>query len=124
MRTAYLDINNKKYLTCFSTRVAFYCEEKFGSVTDAINTINSEAEKGKIKHSFYLLYEMLKAGAAYAKLEGIENPELMNFDDFIDSVSVADYKDMFSTVFKTINNGNIRNVEVEPEKKETEPVLD
>ena len=103
MRVSKIKINNKEYLACFSTRVAFACEERSGSV---------EQELDK--------YELLKAGKKYSELEGMETEPLISYEDMLDSVGVSDYKYLVSSVTETVTEGNKRKTEIIPPKnKET-----
>lgn len=121
MKTSKVKINDKEYMLCFSTRVAFACEERNSSISEEMNIIFNDTEKGRTKELFWLLYEMLKAGAKYSEIEGIENPALMSYDDLIDSLGVSDYSSLFSSVADAVKNGSERNVEVEALKNAVAP---
>lgn len=117
MKTSNLNLGGKSYLVCFSTRVVLACEDRAGSVGKELEIVEAEGNSGKVKELIWLLYEMLKAGSRLAELEGIENPALPSYDDFIDLVGFSDFTELRNDVSKAITNGVKRNVEVEPEKK-------
>ena len=120
MRVSKIKINNKEYPACFSTRVAFACEERSGSVAKELDKVSKESQAGKLKELFWLIYELLKAGKKYSELEGIETEPLISYEDMLDSVGVSDYKYLVSSVTETVAEGNKRKTEIAPPKnKET-----
>lgn len=118
MRTTTANINGKGYLMCFSTRVSQLCEERSGGIQKQLDKTFKDVNQGKTTELFWLFYELLRAGARYAKLEGIENPELMTYDDLIDSVGIDDWEGLFSKVMGTVEAGSEQTVEAVPSKSE------
>lgn len=116
MRTTSIKIKEKEYLLCFSTRVMLTCEARNGSVDEELKLIYAEAEKGKMHETIWFLYELLKAGSKYAEVEGLENPPLMNYETFIDSIGIDDFDTLFSKVTEAVKSGNERKVETEVPK--------
>jgi len=120
MRTGKIKINNKEYLLCFSARVIRECSKRYGSVDKIGDALTEGTEIEKLDESFWLLATMMDAGAKYAKLENIENPEPLSYDDLYDVSDLLDLSMAKDHIFKTIAEGNKRNVEVEQERKNAE----
>lgn len=121
MRTSTAHIRGKDYLLCFSTRVSLHCEERNGSVQAQLEKTFNEAKSGKTAELFWLFYELLQAGAAYAQLENIPNPELMSFDELIDTIDLHDYSGLFGQVMAAVDSGTSQTIKTEPEKKRGRP---
>lgn len=120
MRTGKIKINNKEYLLCFSARVVRECSERYGSIDRIGDVLTKGSEIEKLDESFWLLATMMDAGAKYAKLENIENPEPLSYDNLYDVSDLLDLSMAKEHIFKTISDGNKRNVEVEQERKNAE----
>lgn len=112
MRTGKITIKGKEYLTCFSTRALIACEERSGSIEHELEKI----EGGSIKECIWLIYQLIIAGDRYAKIEGIENPEPMTYDELIDSLGADEYPGIFKAIKDTTTAGTNRNIEVKPSK--------
>lgn len=117
MRTGKIDVNGKEYLLCFSARVIRDCSQRYGSVEKIGNALTEGTEVEIMDECFWLLATMMYAGARYAELEGIENPKPLSFDDLYDLSDLLDLAEAKERVFETVANGNKRNVEIEPERK-------
>ncbi len=120
MRTGKIEINKKEYLLCFSARVIRECSKRYGSVDKIADALTEGTEIEKLDESFWLLAAMMEAGARYAALEGIENPKPLSYDDLYDASDLLDLSMAKDHIFKAIAEGNKRNVEVEPERKNAE----
>ena len=116
MKTKTVKIFDKEYLLCFSTRVVLACEDRAGSVEAELTKIG---EKNGVTEIIWLLYEMLKAGAAYARINDIDNPPLFSYDDMLDGLAIDDYGSIISSILETIKTDTKREVEVKPSKKKT-----
>lgn len=116
MRTGKIKVNGKEYLLCFSARVVRSCAKRYGSVEKINEALSTGTEADIMDESFWMLAEMMDAGARYAKLEGLECPEPLSVDDLYDTCSMEDIISMKERIFETVSNGNERNVETEPEK--------
>ncbi len=116
MRTGKIEINGKEYLLCFSTRVVRACSERYGGVENIDKALIQGTEANMMDESFWLLATMMDAGARYAKLNGIETPPPLSYDDLYDLCGVDDLLGMKTKIFETVANGNEREIEVEPEK--------
>ena len=113
MRTGKVKIRGKDYITCFSTRVLLALEEREGNSDKALQQILSN---GKVTDMFWLLAQMIDAGDRYAKIEGLDNPGTLTFDEIIDSIGVDDYKTMFDALAETVKNGSTPTVQTKPPK--------
>lgn len=114
MRTSKITINGEEYTTCFSTGVLIECEERSGSFEAQLEKVNS----GSVKESFWLLHQLIKAGAAYDKEMGNE-PKQISYEKLINVTSPAEYETMFAGIDKTISAGQERKVETESKNAET-----
>lgn len=112
MRTAKVKIKDKVYLTCFSTRVAVRCEERAGSIDTELSKISD----GSLSEIFWLLSELLQAGAKYAAENGIEQDTPPTYDELLDSVGIDDYSTIFTAIKDTVSNGTEREIETKPSK--------
>lgn len=112
MRTGKVTIKGKNYITCFSSRVLVACEERAGSFDVEMDRVSS----GSVKEMLWLLSELLKAGAKYAEMEGLEHEQPPTLDDILDTVGVDEFSVMFGAVTETVTNGTNRSVEVENSK--------
>lgn len=113
MRTGKVTVNGKEYLLCFSTRVIMALQKQ-GDIESVLNKI---VEENDIQGLFNVLSLMIDAGARYAKLEGIQNPEPISFDDLVDSVGLDDYNELLTSISDAIDSGTQTTVEVANEKK-------
>ena len=114
MRTGKVWIGGKEYLTCFSTRVLMRVEEEKGEA--AHQWLQKMVEKQSVGDMFWLLAQLIDAGNRYAKLEGLDNPGAISFDDLVDAVGVDEYGTMFAAVVETVNNGQTPTIKTKPEK--------
>lgn len=120
MRTGKIEINKKDYLLCFSARVIRACSQRYGSVDKIGDALTEGTEIEIMDECFWLLSTMMDAGARYAKLEGIENPTPLSFEDLYDLSDLLDLAMAKERIFETVAEGNKREVEVEPEQKNAE----
>ena len=117
MKTSKAQIRGKEYLMCFSTRVVIECHKRYGGIENAMKKIFPGPDNDQeIEAVFWLFYEMLKAGSAYAKINGIDNPDIMTYDELIDSVGIDDYPQMLAKVIESTEKGIRRSVETVPGK--------
>lgn len=116
MRTGYAEVNGKKYLLCFSARVVRSCAKRYGSLEKLADALTSGTEVEIMDENFWLLAEMMAAGAKYAKEECIENPEPPDLDRLYDLLDLNDLFGMQELLMATIAKGNEREVETELEK--------
>lgn len=114
MRTGKVIVGGKEYLTCFSTRVLMRVEEEKGEA--AHEWLQKMVENQSVGDMFWLLTQLIDAGDRYAKLEGLDNPGTIAFENLIDIVGVDDYATMFAAVVETVKNGQTPNVRTKPGK--------
>ena len=96
-------------MLCISTRVLLHIEEKYGDSDGGLKQIMSN---GKLSDVVWLLSEMIDAGDRYAKMESVENPGAIPFDELLDRIGPDDYELMFQVNRggdKSRNNANGRN---------------
>lgn len=120
MRTGKIEINKKEYLLCFSARVIRACSQRYGSVDKIVDALTKGTEIEQLDECFWILSTMMDAGARYAKLEGIENPEPLSFDDLYDLSDLLDLSAAKKRIFETAAEGSKQSVEVEPDRKNAE----
>ena len=116
MRTATITINGKEHLLCFSARVIRACTERYGDVSGLGDALD-DPDKGKaLDEAVWILAQMMDAGARYAKLNGLENPEPLSFDAIYDMSDLNDFFAIRQKVVATVTQGRATHVEVEPPK--------
>ena len=112
-------IKETEYITCFSTRVLIAIEEREGDSTEGLKRILNDS---KLDDLFWLLAQLIDAGARYAKMEGLNNPEPLTKDELIDMIGVDEYPSIFGEITQTVISGNTPNIETKPLKNaETTP---
>ena len=109
MRTAEIELLGEKYTLCFSAGVMIACDEKYGSVDAALQKIG----EGSFEAVFWLLYQMLKAGANYARLNEWENPEVKSYDYYTSLIGLDELAEMKRGITEAVQNGQERSFEVE-----------
>lgn len=120
MRTGKIVINKKEYTLCFSARVIRACSQRYGAVDKIWQALSKGKEIEQLDECFWLLSTMMDAGARYAKLEGFENPEPLSVDDLYDVSDLLDLSAAKERIFETVAEGNKREVEIEPDRKNAE----
>lgn len=120
MKTNRITIKGKNYITCFSTRVLLAVEDREGDCDKGLQRIMKD---GKISDMFWLLAQMIDAGDRYAKMEGIENPGVLTYDELVDSVGVDEYQTMFGAIVNAVKADSTPKVQTKPAKnaKTTQP---
>nr|DAJ90236.1 MAG TPA: tail assembly chaperone protein [Bacteriophage sp.] len=119
MKTGKIKIKETEYITCFSTRVLIAIEEREGDSTEGLKRILNDS---KLDDLFWLLAQLIDAGARYAKMEGLNNPEPLTKDELIDMIGVDEYPSIFGEITQTVISGNTPNIETKPLKNaETTP---
>lgn len=113
MRTAKAKIHDKEYLICFSTRVLMALEEREGDSSAGLEKI---MKTQKVSDVFWLLAQMIDAGDRYAKIEGIENPGTISYDELVDTLGVDEYQDVFGAIAEAVQKGTKPDVQTKPAK--------
>ena len=113
MRTGKITVNGNDYLLCFSAKVILSCSNRYGSVDGIWNALSSQSEAEVLKETFWLLSEMMDAGAAYAKITGVENPKPLTEEELLVLADLTDLANLKAKIFETVSNGNERTVETE-----------
>lgn len=117
MRTGKIEINGKEYLLCFSTRVMRDCSERYGGIENMNKALLEGTEAQMMDESIWLLAAMMDAGARYAKLNSIETPPPLSYDDLYDLCGVDDLMGMKTKIFETVASGSEREIDTEPENE-------
>lgn len=113
MRTGKITVNEKEYLLCFSAKVILSCSNRYGNVDGIWKKLSSDSEAEVLTETFWLLSEMMDAGASYAKLTGIDNPKPLTEEELLVLVDLSDLANMKAKIFETVSNGTERTVETE-----------
>ena len=113
MRTAKAKIHGKEYLICFSTRVLMALEERDGDSSAGLGKI---MKTQKVSDVFWLLAQMIDAGDRYAKIEGIDNPGTISYDELVDTLGVDEYQDVFGAITEAVQKGTKPEVQTKPAK--------
>ena len=116
MRTATIHLAGKDRLLCFSTRVIRDVVGRFGDVSRIDEALNDEDKVKALDNAVWLLSRMLDAGSRYAKLNGLDNPEPLSFEELYDSLDISDFVGIRQKIQETIVNGSQRTVNAVPGK--------
>lgn len=113
MRTAKAKIHGKEYLICFSTRVLMALEEREGDGSAGLEKI---MKTQKVSDIFWLIAQMIDAGDRYAKIEGIDNPGTISYDELVDTLGVDEYQGVFGAITEAVQKGTKPEVQTKPAK--------
>lgn len=113
MKTATITIAGEKHLLCFSLRVIQQCTERYGGIDKIGAALDG---KDSLDEAIWLLAVMMKAGAAYADRNAIDNPPPLSADDMLDFCDIGDLADLKGAIVATITNGSTAEVEADPPK--------
>lgn len=117
MRTGTIDINRKTYILCFSARVIRACAERYGDVNKIDDVLSDDSDDvKKLDECFWLLAQMMDAGARYAKMEGVDNPTPLSTDDLLDIFDIESMSKLNESIKSTITNGSGRAIETKEQK--------
>lgn len=110
MRTAKMSVDGREYLLCFSGRVIRNVTEKFGSLPAMYEAFSQEEQEKSLDAAVWVLSQMIQAGDRYAKLNGLENPGMLSFDDLYDLFDINDFTGIYSKIKETIRSGKQQTV--------------
>ena len=116
MRTASITLNGQEHLLCFSARVVRACTERYGDVSGLGDALDNPDKLKALDEAVWILAQMMDAGARYAKLNGLENPEPLSFDAIYDMSDLNDFFAIRQKVVATVTQGRATHVEVEQPK--------
>ena len=122
MRTGKITVNEKEYLLCFSAKVILSCSNRYGNVDGIWKKLSSDSEAEVLTETFWLLSEMMDAGASYAKLTGIDNPKPLTEEELLVLVDLSDLANLKAKIFETVSNGTERTVETEADTADAKNV--
>lgn len=122
MRTGKITVNEKEYLLCFSAKVILSCSNRYGNVDGIWKKLSSDSEAEVLTETFWLLSEMMDAGASYAKLTGIDNPKPLTEEELLVLVDLSDLANLKAKIFETVSNGTERTVETEADTADVKNV--
>lgn len=117
MRTGQITINGKTYLTCMSIRVLTWLEE-YGD-GDSNQNLSRLITEGNLTDMFRLLAQLIDAGDRYAKINDMENPGVLSYDELLDTMGVDDVEkiaEMAKSITDTIKAGTEGHVKTKPAK--------
>lgn len=112
-RTTTIKINNEDYILCYSTRVVRAVTDKFGSpgkMDEALK--NEDSAVDRIEANLFVLSALLKAGAAYAKLEGAENPRPLSLEELHTFYPIMHPRIIYAKIKEAIALGSAVSVEI------------
>lgn len=116
MRTAKISIDGMEYLLCFSARVMRACTERYGGVEKIDDALSAKDPARALDETIWLLGTMMDAGARYARLNGLENPEPLSCDDLYDAAGIDDLAGLKGKISETITNGRTPTLDAVPPK--------
>lgn len=116
MRTAKITLNGEDHLLCFSARVVRNCTERYGAIEGINAALSTDDTVKALDESMWMLSQMMEAGARYARMNGIENPEPLDVDGLYDCCDMNDFAGLRGKIMETISNGQRATVEAEPPK--------
>lgn len=118
MRTGKIVIDGEEHLLCFSLRVMQKCTEQFGSVEKIDEALEDDDQWKEFENSIWILAAMMEGADRYAKKKGIQNADLLSIEDIYDLMDLNELGLIKESIFKTISDGSITTVEVEPPKNQ------
>lgn len=118
MRTTTIELKGKDYILCLSLKGIANLSERYGGLEKASKAM----AKPDICDAIIILAEMMNCGARYAKLNGIENPELLSQEELEYGLDMADFAPMMAKVGETARLSMEREVETVPNQKATAEV--
>lgn len=113
MRTGTIQIGGREYILCFSAWVVRECAERYGTIGQIDRALTEGTETEMMDECVWLLERMMQAGSKYAEKIGIEHPKPLSGEDIYDLCGLDDLFGMKESLFRTIENGNGRKIEVE-----------
>ena len=113
MRTASIELLGTKYTLCFSAGVMIACDEKYGGVEKALQNIS----EGRFETVFWLLYEMMKAGAKYDEINHNEPAQIMDYSYYTSMIGFDELQNMQQSIADAVIAGKERNFEVVDKRK-------
>lgn len=113
MRTASINLLDEKYTLCFSAGVMIACDEKYGGIDKALKNIS----EGRFETVFWLLYEMMKAGAMFDEINHVEHPEIKAYDYYTAMIGFDELQNMQESITEAVIAGKERNFEVVDKRK-------
>lgn len=120
MRTATVKLLGAEHLLCLSVRAKLEIDEELGSLEEAFDKLQSNDSRVSLETTFALLEIMMRAGAAYAKANGLTTAEPRTRDDMMDLVGFAELPELVASLRNAIINGANREVEAEGMPKNAE----
>lgn len=115
MRTAKMSVDGREYLLCFSGRVIRNVTERFGSLPAMYEAFSQDEQEKSLDAAVWVLSQMIQAGDRYAKLNGLENPGKLSFDDLYDLFDINDFTGIYSKIKETIRSGKQQTVTAVPD---------
>ena len=116
MRTAKISLDGREHLLCFSTRVMRSCTERYGGLEKIDDVLSADDPVRALDETIWLLAAMMDAGARYARLNGLDNPEPLSFDDLYDATGIDDLTGLKGKIAETITNGRTPTLDAVPPK--------
>lgn len=116
MRTATLTLDGVDHMLCFSARTVRAVSDRYGGL-DKMNEAFTDGDTAKLlDESLWMLSAMMDAGDRYARLNGLDNPPPVSYEDMYDLCGMDDLAKLRGKVFETIANSTGATVEVETPK--------
>lgn len=123
MKTTEISINGEKYTMCFSMSALTEIYEKFGGLSEMMESITSgespieSAEKTAAIADVGAI--LINAGARHAKLMGREC-KVISGEKLMDSMDVHEIPKLVRAIFTTIKRDTNNEIELETESKNAE----
>ena len=122
MKTVNVTIDGQAYPLCLSTRVMVALE---GRAREGGRDLSGELQAimadGSVSGAFWLLAQMLTAGAKAARMNGEESPEPPAYEDLLDIVAVGEYAEVFRALREAVEAGMATTVQAEAKGKNVKP---
>lgn len=122
MRTAKIRIDGTEYVLCFSGRTMRACTQRYGDVSKIAEALDTKDTVKALDETIWLLSALMDAGARYCRLNGVECPDPLSYDELYDRVDIPDMSSLRYKVMETINAGKEATVVARPGKN-TEATL-
>lgn len=122
MRTAKIRIDGTEYVLCFSGRTMRACTQRYGDVSKIAEALDTKDTVKALDETIWLLSALMDAGARYCRLNGVECPDPLSYDELYDRVDIPDISSLRYKVMETICAGKEATVVARPGKN-TEATL-
>lgn len=115
MRTGSITLNGTPYTLCLSTRVLANLEDRTGKA--AGEALAEVMENPRVTDVFWLLHQMILAGAKYDGLLEAKAEPVPTLDELLDNIGLDDYASVIPSIVGAVQAGSETKVETRKNSK-------